>query len=245
VDLNTGRPVGMEALIRWAHPRRGELTPVDFVRVVEASELIGRFTRYILERALSIVGQWRADGMELPISVNLSPRNLLDPNLPNDVARLLAKYQVPSELLTLEIIETVVIPDQPVVLEVLEGLRALGVRLSVDDFGTGYSSLMFLTQIRVDEVKVDRKFVARMADSPEAAAIVRATLDIAHDLDLRVVAEGVETVEQRDELKALGCVAAQGFHFFRPMLPDTARVAVGALLGEATVLPFRAEEAAS
>ncbi|HWB37109.1 MAG TPA: bifunctional diguanylate cyclase/phosphodiesterase [Rugosimonospora sp.] len=243
VDLDSGGPVGMEALIRWAHPRRGELHPKDFVRAVEQSELIGRFTRYVLERALRIAGQWRADGMPIPISVNLSPRNLLDPNLPNDVARLLTRYQVPSDLLTLEIIETVVVPDQPVVMEVLEGLRALGVRLSVDDFGTGYSSLAFLTQVRVDEVKVDRKFVARMADSPEAAAIVRATLDIAHDLDLRVVAEGVETVEQKDELRALGCVAAQGFHFFRPMLPDSAKDAVAALLGSARVLPFRAEEA--
>ncbi len=245
VDLETGGPVAVEALVRWAHPRHGELNPVEFMPVVEQSELVGRFTRYIIDRALGIAGAWQADGMGLPISVNLSPRNLLDPDLPNDVAHLLAKHKVPSHLLTLEITETVVVPDRPVVIEVLDGLRTLGVRLSVDDFGTGFSSLMFLTQVRVDEIKVDREFVARMSDSPEAAAIVRATLDIAHRLDLRVVAEGVETVEQKDELRALGCVAAQGYHFFRPMLPENAKAAVESLLGGATVLPFRAEEAAS
>jgi len=164
------------------------------------------------------------------------------------VARLLARHRLPSELLTLEITETVVLPDFPAVVEVLDALRLLGVRLSVDDFGTGYSSLMFLTRVRVDEVKVDRSFVARMADVPEAAAIVRATLDIAHRLDLRVVAEGVETVQQKEELAALGCTAAQGFHFFRPMAPDAARTAVQALLnagsaGSAKILPFRAGEA--
>jgi diguanylate cyclase len=196
---------------------------------------------------LCIAAAWRADGIAVPISVNLSARSLLDSNLPNDVARLLRRHRVPADQLTLEITETVMVPKSPVVLEVLTALRVLGARLSVDDFGTGYSSLTFLTTVKVDEVKVDRSFVARIVDSVEVAAIVRATLDIAHKMRLRVVAEGVETVAQKDWLTESGCVGAQGYHFFRPMLPDGARTAVRGLLTAAgdggTVLPLRADEA--
>jgi diguanylate cyclase len=242
VALDSGALLSMEALVRWNHPRRGELAPEEFMPVVEQSELVGGFTRYVLDRALSIAGNWRSEGHPIPISVNLSPRNLLDPNLPNEVARLLTFHRVPGELLTLEITETVKMPDFPMVLGVLAELRLLGVRLSVDDFGTGFSSLTFITRVPVDEVKVDRTFVAQMADSPAAAAIVRATLDIASDMRLRVVAEGVETVEQRDRLVSLGCAAGQGFHFFRPMPPDRLRSVLDSVPG-AEVIPLRADEA--
>ncbi|HZM83968.1 MAG TPA: bifunctional diguanylate cyclase/phosphodiesterase [Candidatus Limnocylindrales bacterium] len=217
VDLPTGLPIGVEALIRWHHPRRGLLIPKDFVRAAEASDLLGQFTRYVLDKALAAAAELAKAGLKLPVSVNLSPRSLLDPQLPGDLAELLARHEVPAEHLVLEITETVVLSPLRITDQVLHSLRALGVRFAVDDFGTGYSSLTFLTRIAVDELKVDRTFVARMAESKEAAAIVRAIIDLGQRLGIRVVAEGVETQEQRHALVRLGCDAGQGFHFSRPV----------------------------
>jgi diguanylate cyclase (GGDEF)-like protein len=221
VDLPTGTPIGVEALIRWHHPRRGLLIPKDFVRAAEASDLLGQFTRYVLDKALAAAADLAKAGLVLPVSVNLSPRSLLDPQLPGDLAELLARHEVPAEHLVLEITETVVLSPLRVTDQVLHALRALGVRFAVDDFGTGYSSLTFLTRIAVDELKVDRTFVARMAESKEAAAIVRAIIDLGQRLGIRVVAEGVETPEQRHALVRLGCDAGQGFHFSRPVESHT------------------------
>ncbi|MEV0268609.1 bifunctional diguanylate cyclase/phosphodiesterase [Hamadaea sp. NPDC050747] len=229
IDLSTGAPTGVEALARWEHPRRGRLHPKDFVRAVEASELLAPFTRYIVDKALTAAALWRAEGIDVPVSVNLSARNLLDSELPADIAVLLRKHRIPPARLVLEITETVVMSDLRVIDEVLSDLRQLGVQLSVDDFGTGYSSLTFLTRIAVDEVKVDRSFVRAMGDSPQAAAIVRTTVDLGRQLGLRVVAEGVETHEQRRVLTDLGCTAAQGFHFFRPMPSEEITAALRSL----------------
>ncbi|MBB5870345.1 diguanylate cyclase (GGDEF)-like protein [Allocatelliglobosispora scoriae] len=240
IDLATGAATGVEALVRWRHPRRGKLNPIDFVRTVEASELLGPFTRYVIDKALASAAEWGLEGVDVPVSVNLSARSLLDPKLPSDVAELLKRHQVPPRRLVLEITETVVMSDLRVIDEVLGELRELGVQLSVDDFGTGYSSLTFLTRIAVDEVKVDRSFVRAMADSPEAAAIVRTTVDLGRQLGLRVVAEGVETHEQRRELTRLGCTAAQGFHFFRPMPADEITAALRSLPEQPT--PDKAAE---
>ncbi|HCU52606.1 MAG TPA: GGDEF-domain containing protein, partial [Micromonosporaceae bacterium] len=220
VDLPTGAPIGVEALIRWHHPRRGLLTPVHFVRAVEASDLLGQFTRYVLDRALAVAAELAKAGMELPVSVNLSPRSLLDPHLPADLAELLRRHRVPAEHLTLEITETVVLSPLRITDQVLHSLRSLGVRFAVDDFGTGYSSLTFLTRIAVDELKVDRTFVAKMGESKETAAIVRAVVDLGRRLGMRVVAEGVETAEQRAALVSLGCDAGQGFHFGKAVAED-------------------------
>jgi diguanylate cyclase len=217
VALDTGRPVSVEAFVRWQHPRRGTLKPVHFVRAVEQSEMLGQFTRYVLDRALAVAGRLGELGLDLPVAVNLSPRSLHDRQLPADLARLLERFDVPAERLILEITETVVLSKQKVVDEVLAALRGLGVQLAVDDFGTGCSALTFLTRVPVNEVKVDRTFVTRMVDSPEAAAIVRTTVELGRELGLRVVAEGVETADQRRALQALGCPAAQGFHFYAPM----------------------------
>ncbi|WP_442934607.1 putative bifunctional diguanylate cyclase/phosphodiesterase [Micromonospora sp. CPCC 205739] len=245
VDLATGAPTGVEALIRWRHPRRGWLGPVDFIRPVENSEQLGAFTRYVLDKALAVAADWARDGLDVPISVNLSARSLLDPRLPAEIADALRRHQVPPQRLVLEITETVVMSELEVIDEVLATVRAMGVQLAVDDFGTGFSSLTFLTRIAVDELKVDRSFVIRMAESPEAAAIVRTTVGLAHELGLRVVAEGVETAEQRLALAELGCTAAQGYHFFKPMPADK----IGAVLGtlresaESNVFPLRADGA--
>jgi EAL domain-containing protein (putative c-di-GMP-specific phosphodiesterase class I) len=166
---------------------------------------------------LSLAHDWAAAGVPLPVSVNMSPRSLVDPTLPDDVASLLSQHDVQPGMLTLEITEMAAPPGQPLVGEVLNALRAIGVQIAVDDFGTGYSSLSFLTRVQVDEVKVDSSFVGAMVDSPEAAAIVRTTVDLGRQLGVRVVAEGVETPAQRSALAELGCVAAQGFHFVAPI----------------------------
>jgi diguanylate cyclase (GGDEF)-like protein len=220
VELRSGMPIGVEALVRWHHPRRGLLTPVHFVRAVEASDLLGQFTRKILDRALKVAATLAAAGHELTVSVNLSPRSLLDPQLPADLAEMLRLHRVPARHLTLEIIETVVVSPLPVIDQVLHSLRSLGVRFAVDDFGTGYSSLTFLTRISVDELKVDRTFVAKMGESKQTAAIVNAVVDLGRQLGIRVVAEGVETAEQRAALVRLGCDAGQGFHFGRSVTED-------------------------
>ncbi|MEW2143998.1 bifunctional diguanylate cyclase/phosphodiesterase [Micromonospora vinacea] len=239
VDLATGAPTGVEALIRWQHPRRGWLNPADFIRPVENSEQLGTFTRYVLNKALSVAAGWARDGLDVPISVNLSARSLLDPRLPAEIADALRRHQVPPRRLVLEITETVVMSELEVIDEVLATLRSMGVQLAVDDFGTGFSSLTFLTRIAVDELKVDRSFVIRMADSPEAAAIVRTTVGLAHELGLRVVAEGVETAEQRMALAELGCTSAQGYHFFKPMPADKIGAVLGSLRDSAESNVFR------
>ena len=245
VDLVSGAPTGVEALVRWKHPRRGQLGPADFVRAVENSELLSAFTRYVIDKALTAAAEWAAHGLDVPVAVNLSARNLLDPRLPADVAELLRQHRMPAHRLIVEITETVVMSELEVVDEVLSGLRELGVGLSVDDFGTGYSSLTFLTRITVDELKVDRTFVRTMADSAQAAAIVRTTVYLARELGLRVVAEGVETADQRAALTALGCTAAQGFHFFRPMPAEKVVGVLQTLVANAQprVIPLRADGA--
>ncbi|WSG10990.1 bifunctional diguanylate cyclase/phosphodiesterase [Micromonospora sp. NBC_01739] len=245
VDLTTGAPTGVEALIRWRHPRRGLLSPADFIRAVENSDQLGCFTRYVLDKALTVAASWAREGLDIPISVNLSARSLLDSRLPTEIAEALRRHQVPADRLVLEITETVVMSELEVIDQVLTALRSMGVQLAVDDFGTGFSSLSFLARVAVDELKVDRSFVLRMGESPEAAAIVRLTVGMAHELGLRVVAEGVETAAQRSALTELGCTAAQGYHFFKPMPADKIAAVLGSLSRKppTNVLPLRADDA--
>ncbi|TMM38535.1 MAG: bifunctional diguanylate cyclase/phosphodiesterase [Actinobacteria bacterium] len=245
LDLATGAPTGVEALVRWQHPRRGELLPDEFIAVLENSDLVGTFTRYVVDQALAVATEWAAHDVAVPVSINLSPRSLLDADLPEQLGELLAKHRVPAGRLVLEITETVVVPEHDAISAVLDGLQRLGVQLAVDDFGTGYSSLKFLTRVHVDEVKIDRSFVGRMVDSPEVTAIIKATVDLAGDLGVRVVAEGVETAEQKSALARLGCAAAQGYHF-HPPLPAEKITGVLVNLARASgarVIPLRSEGA--
>ncbi|MEV0713605.1 bifunctional diguanylate cyclase/phosphodiesterase [Asanoa sp. NPDC050611] len=246
VDLTTGAPTGAEALIRWRHPRRGVLKPGDFVRAAEESDLLGAFTLYVIDKALQVAADVAANGMDVPIAVNLSAHNLLDQHLPNAVAELLRRHGVGPSRLVLEITETVVMSDQEVIDDVLSAFHAMGIRIALDDFGTGYSSLAFLARVPVDEVKVDRSFVMRMAESPQAAAIVRFTIALGQELGLRVVAEGVETAAQRAALENLGCAAAQGYHFFKPMPADKIVAVLSQLTdsARAKVFPLRADGSA-
>ncbi|WP_327008276.1 bifunctional diguanylate cyclase/phosphodiesterase [Dactylosporangium sp. NBC_01737] len=211
---------GVEALIRWKHPRRGRLAPGQFLPVVEASELMAPLTRWVLDRAIGLASSWRRAGLAVPVSVNISARSLLERQLPETIGDLLARHRLPAELLVLEITETVMLSKSPVIDDVLLRIRRLGVQLAVDDFGTGFSSFTVLTRLPVQEVKIDREFVAHMIDSPTAAAIVRATVELGLRLKLRVVAEGVENPDQRAALAALGCTSAQGFLFHPPLAAD-------------------------
>jgi diguanylate cyclase (GGDEF)-like protein len=226
-DLTTGDVLGVETLVRWRHPRRGLLGPAEFLSVVDASELAVPFTRHVLEAAVRVAAGWRAAGLDLPVGINLSAECLYREGLPGVLADLLERYAVPARQLVLEITETVVVPGRPGAETILAALRELGVGIAVNDFGTAHSSLTFLTRVTVDEIKIDRSFVGRMGDSPQAAAIVRTMIDLGQRLGMRVVAVGVETAEQAAELAALGCPAGQGYHLHPPLDPDQVPAVVG------------------
>jgi diguanylate cyclase (GGDEF)-like protein len=217
VELESGKVVGAEALVRWQHPTRGLTPPVEFVPMAERTGLIRPLSRYVLNAAIAQCHEWSNAGLALKVSVNLSTRNLLDPTLPDDVARLLAKWGVPASLLELEITESTIMVDPKRAMEVLTRLHGMGIALSIDDFGTGYSSLAYLKELPVNELKIDRTFVETMTSNRGDAFIVRSTIDLAHNLRLQVVAEGVEDAETMSELTDLGCNIAQGFHLSRPL----------------------------
>jgi diguanylate cyclase (GGDEF)-like protein len=219
-DLRTGEITAVEALARWEHPVRGLLQPKDFIPVIERSSLARAFTVEVLDVAIRAAARWRELGMcggALSVAVNLSARNLLDAGLPDDVAAILSRHRLPPAMLILEITETVMMSELDVVETVLGRLTRLGVRLSADDFGTGYSSMALLQRIRVNELKVDQRFVDGMLHNDEDAAIIRATVGLAHSLGIEVVAEGVERPGQAVRLRELGCDRGQGFALARPV----------------------------
>ncbi|MCY1142959.1 bifunctional diguanylate cyclase/phosphodiesterase [Actinoplanes sp. Pm04-4] len=246
VDLITAAPTGVEALVRWKHPRRGQLSPGDFVPAVEHSaELQTAFTARVLDLALDAAGSWHAAGVDVPVSVNVSARSLLDPTFPAQVAEALRRHRAPASYLVLEITESVAVSQERIVDEVLAELRDMGVQLSLDDFGTGYSSLAIVTRVPVDEIKIDRSFVDDMIERPAAEAVVRGAVELGARLGVRVVAEGVETTEQRAALIALKCPIAQGYHFCKPMPADKIVRALIALAEAApdNIRPLRADDA--
>ena len=216
IDLETRLVVGAEALCRWDHPTRGMLPPTEFVAVAEESGLVRPFTLWVLETAVAECVTWQGE-RPLSIAVNLSARSLLDPKLPEDVAGVLNRHGLAPDRLILEITETTAASDLPVVEGVLAQLRRLGVEISVDDFGTGYSSLAFLQRTAVNELKVDRSFVAGMLTSENDLALVRTTVQLAHSLGARSVAEGVEDSAMAAALRDMGCDVAQGFWLSQPL----------------------------
>jgi diguanylate cyclase (GGDEF)-like protein len=216
VELATGLVVAMEALARWNHPRRGLLLPGDFISVAEHTGTTRALTSYMLDRALRQAAAWAAAGTPVAVAVNLSMVDLLDLSLPDEIERLLEREGVEPARLELEITESTIMADPARVRDVVTRLHELGVRLAIDDFGTGYSSLTYLKRLPVDVLKIDRSFVSGMASDESDRAIVRSTVDLAHNLGLTVVAEGVETAALWDELKQLGCDVAQGWHVGHP-----------------------------
>jgi diguanylate cyclase (GGDEF)-like protein/PAS domain S-box-containing protein len=213
----SGEIASVEALLRWQHPTRGLVLPNDFIPVAQQTSLIRPLTLYVVDEALRQCREWLDDGLQLSIAVNLSIRNLLDMEFPEQVAALLAKWNVDPRFLELEITESTMLSDPIRTTRVLERLSAMGIRLSIDDFGTGYSSLSYLSRLPVDEIKIDRSFVTNMTINAGDAIIVRSTIDLGRNLGLEVVAEGVETAECWDELSSLGCTAAQGYFLSRPL----------------------------
>ena len=218
ISLNTGRAVGVEALLRWRHPHRNVVPPTTFIPLAEKTGAIVPIGRWVLREACQQVRIWQQGNPDLGLSVNLSGRQLRDHKLTDVVRQALADSGMAPGTLTLEITESVLMDDVESTLEVLRGLRALGIHLAIDDFGTGYSSLSYLRQFPVDSLKIDRSFVSAL-DSAEGEPLVATIMRMGQTLHLEVVAEGIERLGQLDELKKLHCDVGQGFHFSKP-LPD-------------------------
>jgi diguanylate cyclase (GGDEF)-like protein len=220
VALDSAHVVGVEGLLRWGHPLRGRVEPGDFVEIAEDSGAIVPLGAWTLGEATRQAALWREQGLagDACVSVNISPRQLADPDLPDLVRRSLEESAIDPEMLCLEITETAVITDLEAAARMLGDLKSLGVKLAIDDFGTGYASLTYARRLPIDILKIDRSFVRGVARDPEDAAIVSAVINLAHSLDLEAVAEGVESPDQVTKLRELDCDIAQG-HLYAPAVP--------------------------
>lgn len=218
VSLETSETQAVEALVRWVHPERGLMTAASFVPIAEQTGMIKALNRLVLRKALARQASWRAHGVDIDVTVNLTMVDLLDTALPKAIAAALETAGVPAEGLVLEITETTAMTDSVRVRETLLKIREMGVRLAIDDFGTGHSSLAYLQHLPVQIMKIDKLFTRGLPADRGAEAIVRSTLELARSLGLQVIAEGIETPEQWDALKALGCKYGQGYHLM-PAVP--------------------------
>jgi diguanylate cyclase (GGDEF)-like protein len=216
-EIRTGAVRGVEALVRWQHPERGLLGPGHFLPLVEQSGLTRSLTAFVLDRAIEEIGEHRRSGLDLHVAVNLGPADLLDLGLPAEIERILRLHGFAAEHLQLEVSEDVVMADVERTVDVLGGLRAIGVRTALDDFGAGRSPLGHLRELRIDEIKIDRSFVMRLTVDDTDAAIVQSIVDLGRRLGLNVVAEGVESEEAWQRLAGWGCGEAQGHLLARPM----------------------------
>lgn len=220
LELATGRVVGLEALVRWEHPRLGLLYPDKFILTAEQTGLIHPLTRWVLMEALRYCREQSEQGIELRMNVNLSARSLHDPHLIAMVTDTLQATGAKPEQLVLEVTESAIVLDPNRAEETLIALSKLGVGLSIDDFGTGYTSLASIKRLPIQEIKIDRTFVFNMLTDNKDAMIVRSVIELGHNLGLTVVAEGIETQEVMDQLNKLACNEVQGYHICRPITPD-------------------------
>jgi EAL domain-containing protein (putative c-di-GMP-specific phosphodiesterase class I) len=226
IDLRSGRLSGVEALVRWQHPRLGLLGPDRFVPLAEETGLVRALTAWVVPEALAQLYAWTEAGLDTRVSVNISARDVADRDLPSSVAGWLALSGLAGTSLVLEVTECTVMTDRATTIYALQRLRELGVEVSLDDFGTGYSSLAYLESLPVDEIKIDQQFL-RLGRSRRS--VIRSIIALGHDLDMRVVAEGVGTAENAEWLARMGCDEAQGYHFSPPLSPaDLERWAAGA-----------------
>ncbi|MES2127480.1 MAG: bifunctional diguanylate cyclase/phosphodiesterase [Pseudomonadota bacterium] len=219
VCLRSGAVTGAEALIRWKHPQRGPLAPGVFIPRAEQSTLIHALTEFALERALRQSVAWRAAGMCIPVAVNVSPRNLMQPGFCAIVERALVRCGAQADLLELEVTEGAMVGDVELVAAELHQLAALGVKIAIDDFGTGYCSLNYLDRLPASILKIDQSFIRRMLNEESSVDIVEAVVSVAHKKGVHIVAEGVESQELFDSLRQLGCDVAQGYAIGKPMAP--------------------------
>jgi diguanylate cyclase (GGDEF)-like protein/PAS domain S-box-containing protein len=221
IDLRRGAAIGVEALLRWDHPRQGWIAPDEIIPIAERTGLIRPLTSWILDAALQQQMEWERLGIRLKVAVNLSMWSLQDPKFTQEVAESLERWKVPAQQLELEITESAMMSDPGRSLEILTQLSEMGIGLSIDDYGTGFSSLAYLRRLPVETIKIDRSFVMNMDLDDGNAVIVRSTIDLAHNLGLAVVAEGVENKSISDRLVELGCDTAQGYYYCRPTDPES------------------------
>lgn len=220
VEFKTGKVCGAEALVRWHHPERGLISPAEFIPLAEQIGLIRPLTQWVIDSAMQLMHGWQQEGLSIPIAVNLSARNLHEEDLVERIRDLKSKWQISANLFEIEVTETSVMDDAQHALQVLHRLRELDIPLSIDDFGTGYSSLSYLQRLPMQFIKIDQSFVNNMLLSKESLMIVHSTIDLAHALGKKVVAEGVETQAQWNRLAELGCDIAQGYWIAKPMPVD-------------------------
>ncbi|GIE94464.1 putative bifunctional diguanylate cyclase/phosphodiesterase [Paractinoplanes rishiriensis] len=220
VDALTGALIGVEALVRWQHPTRGLLPPGRFLPAVENTPLVVPLTAHVIDSALAAVRGWRDRGLAISVAINLTARQVASEDLPRQIEAALALHGLPSQALVVEVTESSLMANPAQTRTVLGRLREMGVGLSMDDFGTGYSSFTHLRDLPVTEIKIDQSFVAGTVDSVRSAALVKSIIDLAHNLGLNVVAEGVETTECRSVLTGMGCTMLQGYLLARPMPAD-------------------------
>ena len=220
VDLKEGQVRRVEALARWQNPHRGPVSPEEFIPLLEQTGMIKTFTRWAIRTAFDQWDQWHKVGINIAIAVNLSMRNLQEPNLPNFVAEVLGDHNAANSPLELEVTESAVMENPQRVTQILTELNQMGVALAIDDFGTGYSSLSYLKKLPVNTIKIDRSFVMNMTSNADDAVIVKSTIDLAHNLGLQVVAEGVEDEDTLELLRILGCDMVQGYLLCRPLPPQ-------------------------
>lgn len=218
VDLRTGLCTGAEALLRWKRPDGREVPPYHIIAALEKQGLRHSFTRWLLNQAMQSVAALMAVGIDIPLSVNLSASDLLDVELPDLVSQALSVWDIPARRLLVEITETMMVEETPQVMDVLRRLRQLGLTLAIDDFGTGYAGMSYLQRLPVDEVKIDQRFVRQLVDTQRDREIIASIIHLSHRLNLKVIAEGVETRETADLLRHLGCELAQG-NYYSPALP--------------------------
>jgi diguanylate cyclase len=217
ISVSSGSVVGAEALLRWRHPKKGPIPPDRLVRVAESTGLMADLTEWILHTALRECAEYQRAGVDVGVSINLSAQNLREPDIVAVISQALDLWGVEGRRVVIELTETAVMDDQPQGLETFRQLKALGVELSMDDFGTGYSSMARLRDLTLNELKIDMSFVRNMLSAPVHERIVQSMVGLAHNLDLRVVAEGVEDQPILDRLKAIGCDVAQGYLISKPV----------------------------
>jgi diguanylate cyclase (GGDEF)-like protein len=220
INIETLSVKGIEALVRWRHPEHGFMPPQEFIPMAERTGLIKPLSVWVLNNALSQVEKWHRQKLKVSISINLSPSTFLDTDLPDLIIGLLSLYDIPAHYVILEITEGSMIKDPELAMEILTRLTQRGIKISIDDFGTGYSSLAYLKKLPVSEVKIDKSFVKDMINNENDAVIVKAIIDLGHNLSLNVVAEGVEDKETAAQLKKLGCDELQGDFFSKALSRD-------------------------
>ena len=217
VNMSTGRIIGGEALVRWLHPEKGLVPPGEFIPVLEKNGFIINVDEYIWEKVFAYLGKLKEEGRELvPISINVSRLHAYDTQLAENLIRLREKYDIPAEYVPLELTESAFLEDEKGMYQRMENLRSQGFLVSMDDFGTGYSTIPMLKDQPVDEIKLDRSFITDL-DNPKTRSVLSHTLDMLHDLNFQIIAEGVEDVSQQDFLLSCGCTSAQGFLYYRPL----------------------------